>query len=368
MKTIPKPLREQGNYEPLLPRIKKKVRSQFQCQMSTVSRLTCELIVTSPVSPSSSSSFSQIDSEPDELNVLAIEDGDTDSVKTPNKKRPKHDRKSAGETQKQTQTLRRRPFLIFDKTQPKGYKKLKHNPLLKNTTPTSKYEPGDGFSGREAKPNWLNFLTRNGKQSVADPGIGILDLTQSTPPGKRKRTLHKANLDDNSFVSAPSKKPRCRTKTKDACHPADPSETVPQRVKKSDSAAAAENNTQTTQSAVHEVTDNAKLNHNQQPTATGQVAPQNILAEESCPKKDPEAEMDIAVIERGDDVHESSRNPLRDRSIAAEKPDGCGTHVSDTPLRRPRAISVSSVTSLRHIDRGVGWTVSQRAFRRSNTQ
>lgn len=110
-------------------------------------------------------------------------------------------------------SLRRRPHLIFNKTEAKGYKQLNldDEPDVAKSAPTPrlKYKFGDGFSGREAKPNGSNRLTRSGKQSITSPHVGILDLTQAmTQTPRQKRKAQVANADDNSFLWAPKKKSR----------------------------------------------------------------------------------------------------------------------------------------------------------------
>ncbi|KAH6632005.1 hypothetical protein F5144DRAFT_533154 [Chaetomium tenue] len=139
------------------------------------------------------------------------DDGDDPFVPS---KRPlgcniKHDRRTGNGMR----SLRRRSHLIFNKAEAKGYKRLdlddEPDAPKPAQSPRLRYRFGDGFSGREAKPNGSNLLTRSGKQSTTSPYVGILDLTQSlirTP--ERKRKAPGANTDDSPFLFAPKKKSR----------------------------------------------------------------------------------------------------------------------------------------------------------------
>ncbi|KAK4126533.1 hypothetical protein N657DRAFT_593031, partial [Parathielavia appendiculata] len=174
-------------------------------------------LVTSPVTPASHSQTSPASEESDVSD--AEEDEDDDFLILSGQafaNNTKHDRRTGNGMR----SLRRRPFLIFDKTESKGYKQLKNEPRPAKTPPVSRYQPGDGFSGREAKPNGSTLLVRTGKLSIARPHVGILDLTQSEPAlTKKKRNIRKANLDDNSFMAAPKKKTRRPLQPKDPNQP-----------------------------------------------------------------------------------------------------------------------------------------------------
>lgn len=99
-------------------------------------------------------------------------------------------------------TLRRRPYLIFNKTPPRGFKKLTPKSKSKNTASSRKNRPGDGFSDGEARPDGLGQALGKRKLTLsAISGAGALDLTQSSPPVKRKKRIKRA--DDNSFITAP---------------------------------------------------------------------------------------------------------------------------------------------------------------------
>ncbi|KAK3390985.1 hypothetical protein B0H63DRAFT_539548 [Podospora didyma] len=111
---------------------------------------------------------------------------------------------------------RRRPYLIFDKITPRGFKKLKQRKIdtadKKATTP-ARYRAGDGFSSDEARPNGMIRLTRKGGiQPIMGP-TGILDLTQSTTcsspvlPQNQPKRARPTDLDvDNSFSSTAAAK------------------------------------------------------------------------------------------------------------------------------------------------------------------
>lgn len=272
----------------------------------------------------------------------------------------------AERTSDQTAVLRRCPFLIFDQIQSKGYKKLKHTSPPKTTLPLSKPQPGDGFSGREAKPNGLNLLMRNGKQqAVTSPHLGILDLTQSEPPTKQKRSLRKANLDDNSFSSVPRKKIRRRPETKDA--PANAAKMAQPTVKESSSALKANPNTTTAKLAVQEnETQNERGTHTKD-NATGRDVPPNTSPQEKVPSDGLQANLDTAITRRSDEVPKEAGKPSRCLDTVEEGQDSCETHVSDTPPRQLRASSASSAASPRR-DANVVTGVSQRVFRRFYTQ
>ncbi|KAK4236259.1 hypothetical protein C8A03DRAFT_17071, partial [Achaetomium macrosporum] len=160
------------------------------------------------------SSWPSDSTEQSEVSGADDEDDDDDLIilsQQPCDHAPKH----LNHTLNRRRTLRRHPFLMFDKTEQKGYKQLKDKPQH-NKTPPSRYQPGDGFSGGEAKPNGANLLTRHGKLSFAGPHVGILDLTQSDPsPPKPKRNVRRANLEDNSFVPALKKQARRPLEPKD---------------------------------------------------------------------------------------------------------------------------------------------------------
>ncbi|KAK4141078.1 uncharacterized protein C8A04DRAFT_14414, partial [Dichotomopilus funicola] len=132
---------------------------------------------------------------------------------------PKHDRRTGNGTR----SLRKRPFLIFNRTEARGYKQLRDSPQGERTLPALRSHPGDGFSGREVRLKGSNLLTRSGRQALINPHVGSLDLVQSKEqPVKQKRQAHRATFEDNSFVSAPRKKVRRPLAPKDANRPPEP--------------------------------------------------------------------------------------------------------------------------------------------------
>ncbi|KAH6856419.1 hypothetical protein B0I37DRAFT_443095 [Chaetomium sp. MPI-CAGE-AT-0009] len=171
------------------------------------------------------------------------EDGDDPFVlsKRPPGCTPKHDRRTGNGMR----SLRRRPHLIFSRTEAKGYKQLNlsddQDAAKSAPIPRSKYRFGDGFSGREAKPNGSNLLTRSGKQSITTPHVGILDLTQSmTQIPARKRKTRTVDTDYNSFGFAPKKKSRGPLQPKDPNRQTKPNPVIPTKVKRTTSAALGE--------------------------------------------------------------------------------------------------------------------------------
>ncbi|AEO55111.1 hypothetical protein MYCTH_2029593, partial [Thermothelomyces thermophilus ATCC 42464] len=197
---------------------------------STYAVLTRPL-VTSPVSPPrhirTTPSFSEQDeSDPKD----ETEDDLVFLAQRPLNYNLKHDRRTGNGTR----SLRRRPFLIFDRIEAKGYKQLEKIPQVGKADPSLRYQPGDGFSGREAKPNGSNLLARNGKMTFTSPHVGILDLTQSElPAAERKRAACRAHRDDNSFVPAPKKKVRRVLGPKDPNQQAKPTMGLADPAKKS---------------------------------------------------------------------------------------------------------------------------------------
>jgi hypothetical protein len=321
---------------------------------------------------------------------------------------PKHDRRTGNGTR----SLRRRPYLIFDNTEAKGYKQLKNTSILNKTPQTPRYQPGDGFSGREAKPNGSNLLTRSGKQSITSPHVGILDLTQSEPPvAKKKRNTRRANLDDNSFVTA-TKKVRRPLQAKDANQQPKATVKPPAQVKKSSSALGVTENARkgpgTPGARSGHIKENghtegghiedqarpvvAKENGctknsrgtpdnghtNENGHTTNQVRP--IVAKDSRPPpnttqqmiSDDDDEVDLINIERSDDSQHDPGASLKHHGIitAGEDQNSCETHVSESPPRylriRARSESPESPTGANASGPALG--VSQRVFRRVNTQ
>lgn len=313
--------------------------------------------------------------------------------------RLKHDRRTGNGTR----SLRRRPFLIFDKTEAKGYKQLKHSPQVKKTAPELRYQPGDGFSGREAKPNGLNLLTRSGKQAiVTNPHVGILDLTQSDPkPPKQKRSVRRAGFEDNSFAPAPKKArrplapkdPNLQLKPQDANpppkpknsnqRPSTPTPKASVQVKKSSSALAAPDTSKTAppaqqpaqQPAQHPGAEQTKPDEPPQDPATNNTLPPATIPQQIPPAAEAgdNDEVDM-IIAKSDDIDPD--NPSTTSKVpgiqAEEGQDSCETHVTDSPPRcqlRVRARSVSPESPER---RDTAWkelrALRPRVFRRVWTQ
>lgn len=255
----------------------------------------------------------------------------------------------AGPTSDQTAGLRRRPFLIFNKIKQRGYKKLTPKPTPKTTLLTSKGQPGDGFSGREVRPNGLNLLTRAGKQFATSPHIGILDLTQSeSPTTKPKRSRRKANLDDNSFVSAPKK--RARIAEKSSLVPKAPIET------------------ETTEPVTYEKEAQHSQKNHAQDDAPEKDGPGKTSQQANAPTTAPQAILDTVTIERSDDVHDDPDRISRRTFVVEEGRDSCETHISETPPRQPRARSASPAAFPQQDPGAASGRPSPRVFRRFNTQ
>lgn len=353
------------------------------------SSISC--IVTSPVTPPKSSrepDESEESGSPEEHNEEDDGDcGDDDIIilsRRPPSSSLKHDRRTGNGTR----SLRRRPFLIFDRTEAKGYKQLNHRPQPDISPLPPSYRPGDGFSGREAKPNGSNFLTRNGKQSAnTGPHVGILDLTQSEPPPEnKKRRARRANFDDNSFMP-PQKKPR---QPRHALEPKDPNQQpkriaeAPNQEKKTNTAHLETNNTpaelkiQEAAAALvkendppqdHSLTTNPTRSPDPatgtdsipDPTITPRmVSNQDAAPQVPAPHNNEEVGM-ISIIERSDDLpHEPSGV-----SEEADGHDSCEAQISSSPPRRltTRALSASPRSRSRRVGASEG-----RDFRRVNTQ
>ena len=129
----------------------------------------------------------------------------------------------------QSNHLRRRRFLIFDKLPPRGFKRLKPKVEDNSTTSTTsaKYKLGDGFSQDEAKPNGLvqlGFHLRTKRKALhVESKVGALDLTQSSftsspkkqaAEGRKKKTITKKRVYDNSFLPDPKRAERQRKRQK----------------------------------------------------------------------------------------------------------------------------------------------------------
>ncbi len=252
------------------------------------------MLVTSPVPPPGSSQESS-DSEEYEGQQGDDDDDDDDFIilsQRPLGYNPKHDRRTGNGTR----SLRRRPFLIFDKTESKGYKQLKNKTQAEKTPAASRFQPGDGFSGREARPNGSNLLTLTGKQSITGLHVGILDLTQPEPPlAKKKRSIRRAGLNDNSFLVVSKKKARRPLEPKDPNQQRRPSASAPVAVKKSNSApnTADKIRTEPTAQVTGPATDNQVQNSNI-------CEPHQDPTQKAPPGHDDE--VDMVLVERSDDI------------------------------------------------------------------
>ncbi|KAK3899723.1 hypothetical protein C8A05DRAFT_17883 [Staphylotrichum tortipilum] len=352
-------------------------------------------VVTSPVTPPKSSreSGESEGSEGPEADDEE-EDGDCEDddliilSRHPPSSSLKHDRRTGNGTR----SLRRRPFLIFDRTEAKGYKQLNHRPQPDAVPLPSSYRPGDGFSGREAKPNGSNFLTRNGKQSViTGPHVGILDLTQSEPPpAKNKRRFRRANMEDNSFMP-PQKKTKHAQRPlgpKDPNQQLKPTAAAPDQEKKTSVAHVKTNNTmkeptvqETTAENTSEENDQPQdpspvTNTNQPPQSATNTSPQahpnttqqsvsNQDAKFQVPTPHNNKEVDtILIIERSDDAPHEPSGVLGDAGDAGNH-DSCETQVLSTLPQWPKtwALSAFPMSPSRRAG-GEG----KRGFRRVNTQ
>jgi hypothetical protein len=134
------------------------------------------------------------------------EDGDDKPHSTPASSFGTAPRRSTWPPSSKPRTLRRRPHLIFDKTPPRGFKKLTPNSKTKKTPVSRKERPGDGFSDGEARPEGLvQILGKRRLPPSAISGAGALDLTQSSPIVKPKPKPRKKvkRVEDNSFYSTP---------------------------------------------------------------------------------------------------------------------------------------------------------------------
>jgi hypothetical protein len=250
---------------------------------------------------------------------------------------------------------------MFNKTEAKGYKQLNLNDepdaAKSVSTPRLKYRFGDGFSGREAKPNGSNLLTRSGKQSTTSPHVGILDLTQSTTqtPG-RKRKSQVANPDDNSFISASKKKSRGPLQPKDPNRQAKPNPMTPATVKRTTPALGEAGKAGQASLAPEPQPKQPEENgHIMQPQVQV-TAPKDSRFHLDIPPWNPTINRDDKMTRKdtsdnGDDdevdlliVPDTCTTSLvlpEDESKPEE--DSCETHISETPTRtvRMRARSVS---------------------------
>jgi len=116
-------------------------------------------------------------------------------------------RRSARAPSSRARTLRHRPFIMFNKTPPRGFKKLTPKSKSKKTPLPPKDQPGDGFSDHEARPS--GFIQVLGKRKLpprATSGAGALGLTQSKSPAKQRKKVRR--VEDNSFITAPQKPTR----------------------------------------------------------------------------------------------------------------------------------------------------------------
>lgn len=326
--------------------------------------LTRSPLVISPVSPQKRS---QTSSDIETPEPPGPEDEDDDDLAVLSQ-RPlgsylRHDRRTANGTR----SLRRRPFLIFDKTEAKGYKQLKNNPQVQKTPMARRYRPGDGFSGREAKPNRSNFLTRNGKQTITSPHVGILDLTRAEPrPVKRKQSVRRANISsDNSFAPAPKKKARRPLEPKDPNQQPMSTTIAPVQEKKSSSALGAADKNRTASATQETGAGHTKTSQARHPPTDELAVPHSNMAQQIAS----DGEVDMIVV-RSDEAQDDSFAAPEPHRPLEEGQESCLTHVTDSSPHqlkiRPRSVSPES-----RVERDVAGRrpqLSGRAFRRANTQ
>lgn len=330
-------------------------------------------LVTSPASPSGSPPSYPYSEEPSHSEA---DDGDDDGGYIDNSNPSSAPRtRNRWQTHKQTTSLRRRPFLIFDKTQPKGYKKVERKAPVK-TPPPSQYRPGDGFSGREAKPTGLNSLTRSGRQFAVGAMVGVLDLTQTAPQANQKRSAHRANREDNSFAPVPKAK---RSRRLEPYRGDDEVPVRPPRL-----AAPAARNTDPGRAALREIPGNVNktrpaapvqkmdAKNTAHPRATapaGASLPSKLEVPQANLPTDLHLDGTPVGIRDGDDARDGSsgqhtQRASQGRDTQEEVLDSWPTHISDTPPRQLRASSVPSDPSPRRDPP----QFQARAFRRCNTQ
>ena len=197
--------------------------------------------------------------------------------------------------------------------------------------------------------------------------MGILDLTQSELPlARKKRSIRRARLNDNSFLSVSKKKARRPLETKDPNQQRKLSTSAPVAVKKSNSApsTADETRTEPTAQVTGPSTDNPVQN------ITPQIWKPHPNTTQQAPS-DHDDGVDMILIERSDDIHENpdSTSPNPSRFGAGEEQDSCETHVSVTPpqqLRiRGQSVSPESPTRWGKVDGEL--VLPGRAFRRVKT-
>lgn len=283
----------------------------------------------------------------------------------------KHDRRTGNGTR----SLRRRPFLIFDKIEAKGYKQLEKTPRANRAAPTFRYQLGDGFSGREARPNGSNLLTRNGKLSTSSSYVGILDLAQSElPVAKRKRFGGRSNKDDNSFVPAPKKKTRRPLGLKDPNQQLKLASAVPAEVERSAPAFDTTGSSETEQEmqdksdALKKTSGYAEESHSRA-TITNGSQPE-LIDTQMTPGND--EEVDIIIVQSSDDNSQdrSCTNTKQQETQLGNAQDSGKTYVSQKSPCRGR-IRTRSITLEFPLGQAASNTVSglsMRVLRRVNTQ
>jgi hypothetical protein len=329
-------------------------------------RAWVDLINAAVVCPSSPTRYSQVSSDSEEPEDPEVEENDVDELtlisQRPLGSIPKHDRRTGNGTR----SLRRRPFLIFDKTESKGYKQLKISPQVEEAPPALRYQPGDGFSGREAKPNGSNLLTWSGKQAITNPHVGILDLTQSEPrPAKQKRSIRRAGFEDNSFAPEPKKKkarrPLAPKDPNQQPRPKDPNQQSKSPGPKHQPISATKSPSHVKENSPALATPDAPktaTRPTQQPetgdTKPEQQPPQDPITEnpqphpttaQQIPPKDNNDEVDMIIAKSDDIDSEDPCTALKAHDTRGDEgQDSCETHVTDSPPHwqlRVRARSVS---------------------------
>ncbi|KAL1839784.1 hypothetical protein VTJ49DRAFT_1158 [Mycothermus thermophilus] len=295
---------------------------------------------------------------PEEPSDDSIDDDDELSLspRRPSTASTKHDHLTANGMR----SLRKRPFLVSNRIEAKGFKQLKSESKNAKTPPASRHKLGDGFTGPEAKPNGANLLRKNGKLVTGPTHLGMLDLTQASSTEKgRKRSSKRAGLDDNSFtpVAAKKKKVRRPLAPKDANQfmsaaevkvrnptasqivipatlPASPQPVAPRH----DASAACKPQPQ---DAITE--ENQPVPKQAASEANSPQLPPETVQQTTSNKGTQEDEVDLIVIPRSDEIEGGMAKITKPEDVSDGGQISDETHVTDTPQRgcKPRAKSTA---------------------------
>ncbi|GAB1319103.1 hypothetical protein MFIFM68171_09313 [Madurella fahalii] len=298
-----------------------------------------------------------------------VDDND-EYINTPNAA-SQYDARKERRMVRQGTSLRRRPFLIFDKIQPKGYKIVKKAAI--KVPPPSQYRPGDGFSGREAKPIGVNLLTRNRKQFVAGPPIGVLDLTQSAPHVNQKRSFQGRDRDDNSFAPVPKTKKSRHSKSKptdeDIRPPSHPAPPAARRTQMNNVVLREISGNTRAKFVPHKMDElRVKKSHSGTDAQTKGILPRKNLSQDTFVNNTHAGPHGTDTVDKSGCIRETSTqhalSTAEHRDTPEEGHDSWPTHISDTPPRQLRAKSVP----LESPGRQYPSQPSERVFRRFSTQ